>query len=167
MNSLYERRLPSPLGELHVVASDDAIVGVYWPGHKGAPVIVAKDGRAHPVLDEASRQIQAYFAGERELFSLPLDLQGSTFQREVWALLADIPFGETRSYAELARALGRPQAARAVGAANAKNPISIIVPCHRVIAGNGDLTGYAGGVATKRWLLSHEQARRVPRLAIG
>ncbi|MRG90357.1 methylated-DNA--[protein]-cysteine S-methyltransferase [Polyangium spumosum] len=166
MKTLHERRTSSPLGELHVVASDDAIVGVYLPGHKGAPEIVAHDGREHPVLREATRQLDAYFEGRRDSFVLPLDLRGSPFQREVWAALLTIPFGETRSYAELARALGRPQAARAVGAANAKNPISIIVPCHRVIAGDGALTGYAGGVAAKRWLLSHEQRRRSSFLSV-
>ncbi|MDI1447545.1 methylated-DNA--[protein]-cysteine S-methyltransferase [Polyangium sp. 6x1] len=162
MNISYERRISSPVGELHVVASNEAIMGVYLPGHKGAPEIVARDGRNHPLLAEAARQLAEYFTGTRASFSLPLDMQGSDFQREVWRALVEIPFGKTRSYAELARALGRPQAARAVGAANAKNPISIIVPCHRVIAGDGALTGYAGGIAAKQWLLSHEHERREP-----
>jgi len=161
MNMLYERRISSPVGDLHVVAAEEAIVGVYLPGHKGAPEIVAHDGQNHPVLAEAAGQLAEYFRGGRACFTLPLDLHGSSFQREVWRALVEIPFGETRSYAELARALGRPQAARAVGAANAKNPISIIVPCHRVIAGDGALTGYAGGVAAKQWLLSHEQEHHV------
>ncbi|MDI1483334.1 methylated-DNA--[protein]-cysteine S-methyltransferase [Polyangium sp. y55x31] len=166
MSLLHERRISSPLGELHVVASDEAIVGVYLPGHKGAPVIVARDGREHPVLGEAARQLAEYFAGKRKFFMLPLEPRGSDFQREVWRALLEIPFGKTQSYADLARALGRPQAARAVGAANAKNPISIIVPCHRVIAGDGALTGYAGGITAKRWLLSHEQERHAPHPTI-
>jgi methylated-DNA-[protein]-cysteine S-methyltransferase len=164
MRTLFERPFQSPLGALRLVASDDALVGVYLPNHKGAPPIDAREAGAHPVLVEAARQLEAYFAGQREAFDLPLDLRGSPFQREVWQELVGIPFGATRSYADLARALGKPSAARAVGAANAKNPISIIVPCHRVIAGDGALTGYAGGIDAKRWLLAHE--RRSPRCVI-
>ena len=106
----------------------------------------------------AAEQLAAYFAGERTAFDLPLAPEGTAFQRRVWAQLATIPFGTTQSYGEVATALGMPTGARAVGAANGMNPISIIVPCHRVIASSGALTGYAGGTAAKQWLLDHELA---------
>jgi methylated-DNA-[protein]-cysteine S-methyltransferase len=108
------------------------------------------------VLARAAAQLAEYFAGTRRTFDLPLAPRGTGFQRIVWHALAKIPYGETRSYGELARAIGRPAASRAVGAANGKNPLSIVVPCHRVVGASGELTGYAGGVATKRWLLDHE-----------
>ena len=108
------------------------------------------------LLARAARQLAAYFAGSLTAFDLPLAPDGTPWQRAVWDQLARIPFGETRSYGELAHALAKPHGARAVGAANSKNPISIIVPCHRVIAGSGALTGYAGGMAAKQWLLAHE-----------
>lgn len=112
------------------------------------------------MLERAARQLAAYFAGELTAFDLPLDGGGTPWQRAVWGQLARIPFGETRSYGELAHALDKPTGARAVGSANGKNPISIIVPCHRVIAGNGALTGYAGGMAAKEWLLAHESRQQ-------
>ncbi len=108
------------------------------------------------MLARAAAQLAEYFAGKRRDFDVPLAASGTGFQQRVWRELAKIPYGETRSYGELARALGSPTASRAVGAANGKNPISILVPCHRVIAGSGALTGYAGGVAAKKWLLEHE-----------
>jgi methylated-DNA-[protein]-cysteine S-methyltransferase len=114
--------------------------------------------RRGDVLRRAAAQLTEYFAGQRRAFDLPLAPRGTGFQRLVWEALTRIPHGETRSYRELACSLGRPSACRAVGAANGQNPISIIVPCHRVIASNGDLTGYAGGLAAKRWLLDHERA---------
>jgi methylated-DNA-[protein]-cysteine S-methyltransferase len=109
-------------------------------------------------LLEASRQLQAYFAGERREFDLPLAPYGSDFQRRVWSALLEIPYGETISYLELARRLGDPRAVRAVGSANGRNPISIIIPCHRVIGADGSLVGYGGGLERKRWLLRHEAA---------
>ena len=110
----------------------------------------------HPILVETERQLAEYFAGTRRAFSVALDFVGTPFQQKVWRALLDIPFGETRSYGELARQLGRPKASRAVGAANGKNPISIIGPCHRVVGSSGKLTGYAGGLAAKQYLLSLE-----------
>jgi methylated-DNA-[protein]-cysteine S-methyltransferase len=157
MSTRFEHHLRSPLGDLRLVAAGDALAGIYLPDHEGAPPMAPHDGRLHPVLLEAARQLEAYFAGQRRAFDLPLAPAGSAFQREVRRALVAIPFGATRAYADLARALGRPSAARAVGAANARNPISIIVPCHRVVAGDGALTGYAGGLDAKRWLLAHEQ----------
>lgn len=110
-----------------------------------------------PVLVETARQLAEYFAGERRVFELPLAPEGTAFQQLVWQALVKIPFGETRTYGQQAAAIRRPAASRAVGAANGKNPIGIIVPCHRVIGTNGTLTGYAGGLAMKRWLLEHER----------
>jgi methylated-DNA-[protein]-cysteine S-methyltransferase len=109
------------------------------------------------ILRETKRQIAAYFAGTLTAFTVPLDFQGSDFQKSVWAALLTIPFGETRSYGEIARQIGRPGASRAVGAANGRNPISIIAPCHRVIGANGGLTGFAGGLAAKKLLLDLER----------
>ena len=110
-----------------------------------------------PVLASAAEQLAAYFAGELRVFDLPLGAEGTGFQRLVWRALDTIPFGETRTYGAIAHAIGRPSASRAVGAANGRNPISIIVPCHRVIGASGELTGYAGGVEMKQWLLAHER----------
>jgi methylated-DNA-[protein]-cysteine S-methyltransferase len=108
------------------------------------------------VLAQTAKQLDAYFAGVREIFDLPLAPRGTPFQHAVWRALAQIPFGETRSYSDIAKAVGRASAVRAVAAANARNPLSIIVPCHRVIGKDGTLSGYAGGIETKRWLLAHE-----------
>lgn len=153
--------IPSPVGELKLVASDKGLVAILWendpPGRVKLGAIM-EDGE-HPVLVETAQQIGAYFAGERTRFDVPLDFQGTDFQKSVWAALLTIPFGETRSYAEIARAIGRPTAFRAVGAANGKNPISIIAPCHRVIGTHGALTGFAGGLKAKEYLLGLEGAR--------
>ena len=144
--------IDSPLGPLRLVADEGALTGVYLPSQ---PAPAARPGQA-PVLARAAAQLAEYFAGARRDFDVPLAPRGTGFQERVWRELARIPCGETRSYGELARAIGRPSASRAVGAANGKNPISILVPCHRVIGGSGALTGYAGGLAAKRWLLEHE-----------
>jgi len=142
----------SPLGALRLYAAADQLVGLYLP------VQAAPAGLDQPseVLERTAAQLAEYFAGHRRRFDLPLAPRGTEFQISVWQALRAIPHGETRSYGELARSLGRPAASRAVGAANGKNPISIIVPCHRVVGANGHLTGYAGGVPAKRWLLDHE-----------
>jgi methylated-DNA-[protein]-cysteine S-methyltransferase len=149
--------MPSPLGVLRLYAHADELVGVHLPDQ---PAPDAKHF-ASPVLSATALQLAEYFAGRRRVFDLPLAPRGTGFQALVWRALVAIPFGETRSYGALARAIGRPAASRAVGAANGKNPIAIIVPCHRVIGASGDLTGYAGGLATKKWLLDHE-ARFTP-----
>jgi methylated-DNA-[protein]-cysteine S-methyltransferase len=151
-----EWSMESPLGPLRLVAIGDALSGLYLPGHRGMPEIRAGDGRGHPVLERAGRQLAEYFAGARLAFDLPLWLEGTPFQRSVWAALCRIPPGETRSYGALAASLGD-AGARAAGAAIACNPVSIVVPCHRVVGADGRLTGYAGGVAAKRWLLEHER----------
>jgi methylated-DNA-[protein]-cysteine S-methyltransferase len=144
--------VPSPLGPLGLVARGDELAAVHLPDRPGPEI----PRRETPVLALAARQLTEYFAGNRRVFDLPLAPVGTAFQRLVWTALLSISYGETRSYGEVARAIGRPRASRAVGAANAKNPIAIIVPCHRVIGASRELTGYAGGMAMKRWLLDHE-----------
>ena len=152
--------LDTPVGRLRLVATDAALCGVYFPDHRHVPApATLGEPRTTPLLDEAARQLAEYFAGARTRFELPVETTaGTPFQRAVWRALADIPFAARRSYADLARAVGDPRACRAVGAANGRNPLSIIVPCHRVVGSDGSLTGYAGGDRTKRWLLEHEAA---------
>jgi methylated-DNA-[protein]-cysteine S-methyltransferase len=156
----YALRLPSPLGPLLLTATETAVSGLYLPDHHGAPPLPGRvrPGSGHPVLAQARRELDEYFAGRRLRFEVPLALSGTGFQQAVWSALTEIPFGTTTSYIALAARIGRPRAVRAVGAANARNPVSILVPCHRVIGADGALRGYAGGEARKRWLLDHERA---------
>jgi len=150
----------SPVRKLTLVATDDGLAAILWENDRPSRVrlnIEAEDDR-HPVLVETARQLGEYFAGERNTFALPLDLAGTAFQRKVWDALLTIPFGETRSYGQIAEQIGRPSAVRAVGAANGRNPVSIVVPCHRVIGSNGWLTGFAGGLDVKSRLLRLERA---------
>lgn len=158
--NLFERQIESPVGRLRLLATDDVIVGLYMPGNKGQSRFRGRDGSQHRILRVACTQLAEYFAGERMEFDLPLRLEGTEFQRAVWSALQRIPFGETRTYSKIATQLGRSRAVRAVGAANARNPVSIIVPCHRVIGVDGTLAGYAGGTERKRWLLQHERCVR-------
>ncbi len=152
----------SPVGRLRLLAADQGLVALYYPEHRRPRHVDARDVEHHPVLDQARRELGEYFAGSRTRFDTvlaPPAIRGGTeFQHAVWDALLAIPVGETRSYGDLARSIARPRAVRAVGSANALNPISIFVPCHRVIGGAGSLTGYAGGLEAKRWLLAHEQA---------
>ncbi len=152
-----ERWMESPIGWLRLLAEGGALVGLFMEEHPPAPASAATAGEGEPVLDAAARQLDAWFAGERRSFDLPLRPEGTPFQIAVWKALREIPYGETRSYRGIAAGLGQPKAARAVGAANGRNPIAIVVPCHRVIGASGALTGYAGGVERKRWLLEHER----------
>ena len=156
---LYRTTLPSPLGELTLVADDAALVAILWPDDKPGRVRLeaTAENPNHPVLAAAATQLTEYFAGKRTAFDLPLAPRGTAFQCDVWRALDAIPYGETRSYADIARAIGRPTATRAVGAANGRNPISIVTPCHRVIGRSGALTGFAGGLAAKQHLLALEQ----------
>ena len=147
----------SSIGPLTIVADGGSVVAIYMAEHKRAPESTELGERVDDAHPEATRQLQEYFDGERRQFSLPLAPRGTEFQRRVWAALAEIPYGETRSYGELATALGRPGASRAVGMANGRNPISIVVPCHRVVGANGSITGYAGGVERKVYLLDFER----------
>ncbi|WP_404712963.1 methylated-DNA--[protein]-cysteine S-methyltransferase [Sphingomonas sp. MMS24-J13] len=153
----------SPVGRLTLVASDAGLTAILWENDdpKRVPLGALVKDDAHPILIEAERQLGDYFAGTRRTFDLPLDFRGTDFQKDVWTALLAIPFGETRSYAEIARAVGRPTAVRAVGAANGRNPISIVAPCHRVIGSNGALTGFAGGLKAKELLLGLE-GRQAP-----
>lgn len=153
--------LDSPIGPLTLVARDGALTGLYMQvrGHEPSPAALGEPAGtdADPVLAEASCQLKAYFAGQLTDFDLPLALDGTEFQQTVWAGLRQIPYGETISYGELATRIGQPSASRAVGLANGRNPVSIVVPCHRVIGASGSLTGYGGGLDRKRFLLSLEQ----------
>ena len=150
------RLLETPLGPLLLVAADGALAAVYLPSHARRTAV--GEAGDDPVLERAATQLREYFAGRRLAFDLPLRAGGTVTQSRVWHALEAIPFGATTTYGALAKALGKPNAARAVGNANARNPISIIVPCHRVVGASGALTGYAGGVPAKRWLLAHERA---------
>jgi methylated-DNA-[protein]-cysteine S-methyltransferase len=154
-------RVSSPVGTLTLVASDQGLAAILWENDRPSRVRLPLDAedRRHPVLGETARQLAQYFAGERREFTLPLDPAGTDFQRKVWAALRTIPFGQTRSYGQIAQQIGSPTAIRAVGAANGRNPISIVTPCHRVIGANGALTGFAGGLDTKARLLELEGAR--------
>ncbi len=148
--------MESPVGVLRLVSDGQALTSLMFDP-QDEPVGERDD--AHPVLAEARAQLEAYFAGDRKDFDLPLAAEGTPFQQRVWAALREIGYGETASYGDIARRLGLPPgASRAVGAANGRNPIAIVVPCHRVIGSNGKLTGYAGGVERKERLLSLEQA---------
>jgi methylated-DNA-[protein]-cysteine S-methyltransferase len=153
--------IPSPIGDLQLVAADQGLVAIHWhngkPNDVQSPKLVANEN--HPILLETELQLQQYFQGNRKSFSLQLHLIGTKFQLNVWHALLAIPFGETRSYGQLARQLGNPNAMRAVGAANGRNPIPIIVPCHRVIGASGDLVGFGGGLHIKSQLLALERER--------
>lgn len=149
----------SPVGELMLVADAKGLAAILWENDRPGRVRLGpltKDV-AHPVLAETERQLGEYFGGKRRTFDVPLSFSGSDFQKRVWGALLTIPFGETRSYGEIARQVGKPSASRAVGAANGRNPISIIAPCHRVVGSTGKLTGFAGGLEAKKYLLDLEQ----------
>ena len=149
--------IDSPIGELTVVERDGALVGLYMTQHKPAPDPGTFGERVASVLPGVEDQLREYFSGTRTAFDLPLAPRGTEFQELVWAALRTIPYGETWTYGQLAEAIGRPGAARAVGLANGRNPISIVVPCHRVVGSSGKLTGYAGGVERKEYLLALER----------
>ena len=155
-------RMPSPIGQLLLIAEDDALCGLYMNIERGWLPRVEIGPRDDAALPEARLQLDEYFAGTRQVFDLHVRLHGTAFQRQVWDALMEIPFGQTRSYGEQARRIGAPDAPRAVGAANGQNPVSIIVPCHRVIGANGGLTGYGGGLDRKRALLELERQTRSP-----
>jgi methylated-DNA-[protein]-cysteine S-methyltransferase len=152
--------IDSPVGPLTLVAADGALTGLFMDRQRHAPPMLGEAacaaGPTPAPLGEAASQLADYFAGRRTDFDLPLGLAGTAFQRRVWAALREIPFGETISYGALAELIGRPGAARAVGLANGRNPVSIIVPCHRVVGSDGSLTGFGGGLERKRQLLDFE-----------
>lgn len=150
--------MDTPVGRLKLVASGKGLVAVLWPDDnpKRVPLSDLTEDAANPFLTQTETELADYFAGKRRTFTVPLDFNGTGFQKSVWQALLTIPFGETRSYGQIAVQLGRPSASRAVGAANGRNPISIIAPCHRVIGASGKLTGFAGGLETKAHLLALE-----------
>lgn len=149
----------SPVGKLKLVAHDQALVAVLWENENPKRVRLAQliENKNHPVLLETKQQLNEYFQGHRTQFDLALDFAGTEFQQKVWQALLTIPFGETRSYKQIAEQIGNVKAVRAVGAANGKNPISIIAPCHRVVGANGKLVGFAGGLENKDVLLKLEK----------
>ncbi len=156
------KQLDSPIGRLRLVATDEGLSHLLFdqqadedPDSDGDPA----ETDNHPVLAAATTQLAEYFAGRRQEFDIPLDLTGTEFQRAAWSALASVPFGETRSYRQQAEAIGRPKAVRAIGAANGKNPVPIVLPCHRIVGSDGSLTGYGGGLPIKEFLLNHEQAQ--------
>jgi methylated-DNA-[protein]-cysteine S-methyltransferase len=157
------RHLESPIGVLTLVASDVGLAHVLFedqqPADVGLPDDLPEVGD-DPTLEAAAEQLREYFAGDRREFDVPLDLHGTDFQKDAWLALATVPYGETRSYGEQAEAIGRPGAFRAVGAANGRNPLPIVLPCHRIVGADGSLTGFAGGIGTKRRLLDLEQAQQ-------
>lgn len=153
--------IDSPLGDLTLVAYDGVLAGVYFPGHTRRPNATTFGPRVTRGFEAAVEQLGEYFQGERFHFDLPLAPRGDAFQQRVWNLLRRIPYGETRSYGQLATELGDPSLARAVGSANGRNPLSVVVPCHRVIGADGRLVGYAGGLERKQFLLDLE-ARGTP-----
>ena len=159
MTTTYLRtKIDSPVGELGLVATDTTLVAVLWPEEREGRVKfpVEPTTGSNDVLRRTADQLDEYFAGDRRSFDLPLELRGTDFQQQVWMALADIPYGETSTYGKQAAEIGRPRAIRAVGSANGRNPLSIVLPCHRIVGADGKLTGFAGGLDTKRWLLDHE-----------
>jgi len=160
---MYTTLHPSPVGDILLRADDEGRLTELYLRHDGA------DDRhpTHAPFEAAREQLDAYFAGEREDFDLPLALHGTDFQMRVWEQLTRIPYGETISYSQLASRLGDPKLVRAVGLANGRNPVSIIVPCHRVIGADGSLVGYGGGLERKQWLLEHEAVTSGRRLPVG
>ena len=160
---LFHKTVASPLGSITLIANPKGLQALLWPTQRrlcrqGLAALPEKP--KHALLTETEKQLDAYFAGRRRCFDLPLYLQGTTFQLEVWSLLQEIPYGQTTTYGALAQELGDPAKSRAVGLANGNNPISIIIPCHRVIGESGELTGYAGGLQSKSYLLQLERGSR-------
>ena len=154
-DSRFYTTLESPLGEIVLTSSGKEITGLYTPGHSFY-VEVKKRSRSSKPFRKAVKQLNEYFSGKRSHFDLPLASEGTAFQKRVWKALGNIRCGETKSYGEIAKSLKSPKSSRAVGSANSKNPLCIFVPCHRVIGADGKISGYAGGVKAKKWLLEHE-----------
>lgn len=160
---VYYTLIPSPLGQLLLTATPRGLSGLWLLGEKHCPVLAPEWQENPAVFTNVTTQLLEYFSGTRQTFDLPLDVSGTAFQQEAWAALQQIPYGTTLTYQQQATSMGRPAAVRAVGTANGRNPLSIIVPCHRVIGANGSLTGYGGGLPAKQWLLGHEATTRLFR----
>ena len=150
--AVHKALCESPIGPLEVAGTEEGILSIEFSDRRAIPA-----GPPDPCLKECLRQLEEYFQGTRRTFSLRLDLRGTPFQKRVWSELLKVPFGRTVAYRDIAAALGNPRATRAVGGANHRNPVSIVVPCHRVVGANGSLTGYGGGLRRKEWLLAHEK----------
>jgi methylated-DNA-[protein]-cysteine S-methyltransferase len=148
--------MPSEMGNVTIQASDIGITGIWFENHTTMPSSLGERADSHLILVRAVQQLQEYFDAQRVVFDLPIDAHGTPFQTAVWAALLQIPYGKTCSYSQIAQAIGKPKAVRAVGAANGKNPVSVVIPCHRVIGADGSLTGYAGGIERKIALLKLE-----------
>jgi methylated-DNA-[protein]-cysteine S-methyltransferase len=157
----YFKTMKSPVGELKLIASDKGLVGILWERDNPQRIQVQEYSKSNtqPILVKAEKELKEYFAKKRKKFTLKLDFLGTEFQQQVWAALLTIPCGETRSYADIAKQIGKPTAVRAVGTAIGKNPISVIAPCHRVIASSGKLAGFAGGLVNKKILLELESKK--------
>jgi O-6-methylguanine DNA methyltransferase len=145
----YQDSFETPLGKMQITANQHAVTSIHF-------VDTALKANANAITENAKQQLQEYFAGDRKTFDLPLEATGTDFQKRVWQALTNIDYGETGSYSDIANMINNPKAVRAVGAANGKNPMTIVVPCHRIIGLNGSLTGYASGTKRKAWLLNHE-----------
>jgi len=158
-DSIYHISLQTPVGSLRIFADDHFLYQIAFPDSAGEYPAASTTLQEHPLLSRAAAQLMEYFSGCRQAFDLPLSPQGTRFQQAVWDLMQDIPFGETRTYGELAAHLGNPNKARAVGGAANKNPLPLVIPCHRVVGTNGKLTGFAGGIETKLFLLELEQKK--------
>ncbi len=156
MNELFQTTCNTPVGPLCLIATDAGLVNVYFPERQRRKPIACRYADKHAVLLHACRELKEYFRGELRTFATALVTQGTAFERAVWDALPSVPFGETRSYAQLARLLSVPGTSRSIGNTTKKNPLCIFVPCHRIIAASGSLAGYAGGTENKRWLLMHE-----------
>ncbi|KAA6455835.1 methylated-DNA--[protein]-cysteine S-methyltransferase [Acidobacteria bacterium AB60] len=166
--SLVYKLIDSPVGKLKLIASEEGLVAIFWgrekPSHAEVQLGAMRPDDGNRTLTEAERQLEEYFAGKRREFSLRLDIRGTPFQKNVWEALLGIPYGETTSYGEIAKRIGKPSASRAVGAANGQNPIPIVVPCHRVIGSTGKLTGFGGGLDVKEKLLGLESPNEPKQL---
>jgi methylated-DNA-[protein]-cysteine S-methyltransferase len=159
----HYKTVKTVIGELKLVATDQGLAAILWENDKPnrVPLAPLLKNETHPILLKTEQQLLEYLERKRKVFSVALDPLGTPFQKQVWEALRAIPFGETRSYGQIAAQIGRPKAVRTVGAANGRNPISVIVPCHRVIGASGSLTGFAGGLKVKRWLLDLENKREL------
>jgi methylated-DNA-[protein]-cysteine S-methyltransferase len=161
MEQIRKAFYPSPIGVIEMTGTEEAILTVHFTARKKA-----ETSEWTAALEAGLRQLDEYFAGERRTFALNLQPRGTDFQRKIWAALLEVPFGRTATYGEIARAVGRPAAVRAAGAANGRNPISIIIPCHRIVGATGGLVGYGGGLGRKDWLLAHERKHAGPAGAL-
>ena len=163
------KQVDSPIGRLRLVASDDGLSAIHWENDKPRRVRFSDlliESPNHTMLTRADMELADYFAGKRSTFSLPLDMRGTPFQQQVWQAILSIPFGETRTYTALAKQIGNPHGARAVGAATGRNPIAVVIPCHRIVGSSGDLTGFAGGLQAKAYLLNRERHTVTPNIKL-